>query len=455
VLSASVRLPQAVRGQMKRDLDAARHTLESWQGLRTPQHRLSYLQIQSAPKRRPIAGSSSGRSVWHIGAAFQIIGRNPEYDPRWDAVHWEEAHPEEAAANLAQWRVHEHLNYWLDQEMTCTIQQDLALIRKPSPSAEEEPVLFWDENEGCWMDRYRSGAVRCHGHLLADGGGSFAREDPGYAKEVEEEVVRSEAGRDEERKERSGGEGRGLKAWEEGRVVNDGMKDVVAVRETAVVPTVAARTPASIATTVAVVTSGAVVSGSQKRVLSDMRARYFQLFAHWFRREALPCEAGGTRSVRSRRTSGTSVGIRDGPRRGSSRRRSHSTGRRGLVREPKDCVLFLENLPVQDCIEAQVRAWLTGFGTVEALFLLTSEQGSPLGKAYVRFTKHRAALACLEAHSMPGEGDVLATWSALGSMTWRQQLHFMYTVGQRGSGASDNSGSRGGGFRSPFAPTRG
>ena len=54
VLSASVRLPQAVRGQMKRDLDAARHTLESWQGLRTPQHRLSYLQIQSAPTRRPI-----------------------------------------------------------------------------------------------------------------------------------------------------------------------------------------------------------------------------------------------------------------------------------------------------------------------------------------------------------------------------------------------------------------
>ena len=223
MLSASVRLPQAVRGQMKRDLDAARHTLESWQGLRTPQHRLSSLQIQSAPTRRPIAGSSSGRSVWHIGAAFQIIGRNPEYDQRWDAVHWEEEHPEEADANLVPLRVHEHLNYWLDQEMTSTIQQDLALIRMQSPSAEEEPVLFWDEDERCWMDRYRSGAVRYHGHPLDDGGGSFAREDLGYAKEVEEEAVRKEAGQEEERKERSDAEGRAPKAWEKGRVANEEM----------------------------------------------------------------------------------------------------------------------------------------------------------------------------------------------------------------------------------------
>ena len=131
-----------------------------------------------------------------------------------------------------------------------------------------------------------------------------------------------------------------------------------------------------------------------------------------------------------------------------------STRRRGLVRELKDCVLFLVNLPVQDCFEAQARAWLTGFGTVEALFLLTFAQGRPLGKAHVRFAKHRAALAGLELHRWPGEGDVLATWYGLVSMTWREPLHVMYTVVPRGSGVSADRGSRGGGFRSPFAPTR-
>ena len=57
-----------------------------------------------------------------------------------------------------------------------------------------------------------------------------------------------------------------------------------------------------------------------------------------------------------------------------------------------------------------------------------------MGKGYVRFATHPEAVECLEANSTPGEADVLATWSELGSMTWRQQLHVVLTGGQRRSG---------------------
>eukprot|EP00927_Polykrikos_kofoidii_P034513 TRINITY_DN29274_c0_g1_i1.p1 TRINITY_DN29274_c0_g1~~TRINITY_DN29274_c0_g1_i1.p1 ORF type:complete len:1422 (-),score=291.29 TRINITY_DN29274_c0_g1_i1:126-4391(-) len=82
----------------------------------------------------------------------------------------------------------------------------------------------------------------------------------------------------------------------------------------------------------------------------------------------------------------------------------------------RDREVFLQNLPVRDCTEDQIRAWLEGFGQVDDVYLL-KEPGPTLvltGKGYVKFSTHDAAAACIEAQSSVAdaeEGDVIAHWS--------------------------------------------
>uniref|UniRef100_A0A7S4QT51 RRM domain-containing protein n=1 Tax=Alexandrium monilatum TaxID=311494 RepID=A0A7S4QT51_9DINO len=80
----------------------------------------------------------------------------------------------------------------------------------------------------------------------------------------------------------------------------------------------------------------------------------------------------------------------------------------------KDREVFLQSLPVRDCTEEQIRAWLSGFGQVEDVFLLQDQAGTPTGKGYVRFVNHAEAAACVEAQASVAdaeEGDVVAHWS--------------------------------------------
>jgi len=80
-----------------------------------------------------------------------------------------------------------------------------------------------------------------------------------------------------------------------------------------------------------------------------------------------------------------------------------------------DREVFLQSLPVRDCSEEQIRAWLEGFGGVEDVHLLRDHlSGDPNGKGYVRFATHAEAAACVEAQASISEaedGDVVAHWS--------------------------------------------
>lgn len=80
---------------------------------------------------------------------------------------------------------------------------------------------------------------------------------------------------------------------------------------------------------------------------------------------------------------------------------------------PRDTEVFLQSLPVRDCTEDQIRAWLEGFGSVEDMVIL-SHNGVQTGKGYVRFSKHEEAAACVEAQASIADaeqGDVVAHWS--------------------------------------------
>jgi len=79
-----------------------------------------------------------------------------------------------------------------------------------------------------------------------------------------------------------------------------------------------------------------------------------------------------------------------------------------------DREVFLQSLPVHDCTEENIRSWLEGFGSIEDMMLLKNKvTGKLTGKGYVRFTTHREASACVEAHtrSSVDDGDPRAHWS--------------------------------------------
>jgi len=101
-----------------------------------------------------------------------------------------------------------------------------------------------------------------------------------------------------------------------------------------------------------------------------------------------------------------------------------------------DREVFLQSLPVRDCTEEQIRAWLEGFGQVEEVQLLQDAQtGAPGGKGYVRFLSHEEAAACVEAQTSVAdaeEGDVVAHWSESeravqrGRSVYRADVHSVF-----------------------------
>jgi len=80
-----------------------------------------------------------------------------------------------------------------------------------------------------------------------------------------------------------------------------------------------------------------------------------------------------------------------------------------------DREVFLQSLPVRDCTEAQIHAWLAGFGKVEDICLLRDHLTEEcVGKGYVRFSAHSEARACVDSQASvqnAEDGDVVAWWS--------------------------------------------
>lgn len=79
---------------------------------------------------------------------------------------------------------------------------------------------------------------------------------------------------------------------------------------------------------------------------------------------------------------------------------------------PGDREVFLQNLPVQECTEEQIRQWLEQYGKLEDVYLLQDAcSGILSGNGYVQFATHAEALACVSAHPNAEEADIVAHWS--------------------------------------------
>jgi len=78
----------------------------------------------------------------------------------------------------------------------------------------------------------------------------------------------------------------------------------------------------------------------------------------------------------------------------------------------RDREVYLQNLPPNIVREDQLRPWVERFGPVDEVLLRKDDlTDTCTGTAYVRFSEHDGAAACVEANSSVAEGEPVAMWS--------------------------------------------